>query len=103
MPFRKRRIKAKRQTVLTVPQRFSVFSNRRSPRTLDFLHARLGELEGHIQTRLNGRVRDLRLSIRDNGLVLEGHTGIGDAFPIVPVASSQNLLCKLPSTNELGI
>lgn len=43
--------------------------------TLDLLtQETLGELEEHIQSRLNGRVRDLRLSIRDNGLVLEGHT-----------------------------
>lgn len=34
----------------------------------------LGELEEHIQRQLNSRVRYFRLSIRDGGLVLEGHT-----------------------------
>lgn len=34
----------------------------------------LAELEQHIQSRLNGRVRNFRLSIRADGLVLEGHT-----------------------------
>ncbi|HLN29098.1 MAG TPA: hypothetical protein VK395_15220 [Gemmataceae bacterium] len=34
----------------------------------------LGELEEHIQNRLNGRLREFRLSMRDAGLVLEGLT-----------------------------
>jgi hypothetical protein len=34
----------------------------------------LGELEQHIQSRLNGRVRNFRLSIHPEGLVLEGQT-----------------------------
>jgi hypothetical protein len=34
----------------------------------------LGDLAEHIQRKLNGRVRDFRVSIRDDGLVLEGHT-----------------------------
>lgn len=34
----------------------------------------LGVLKDHIQRQLNSRVRDFRLSIRDDGLVLEGHT-----------------------------
>lgn len=34
----------------------------------------LGELEDHIQRQLNSRVRDFRLSMRDDGLVLEGCT-----------------------------
>ena len=43
--------------------------------TLDLPTAEtLGKLEGHIQRRLNGRVRDLRLSVRDDGVVLEGQT-----------------------------
>jgi len=42
--------------------------------TLDLLtQETLGDLEQHIQSRLNGRVRDLRLSLRDRSLVLEGH------------------------------
>jgi hypothetical protein len=46
-----------------------------TPLTLDLLtQETLRELEQHIQSRLNGRVRDLRLSVRDNGLVLEGQT-----------------------------
>lgn len=32
----------------------------------------LGKLEEHIQSRLQGRVRDFRLSLRDRGLVLNG-------------------------------
>ncbi len=34
----------------------------------------LRELEVHVQRRLSGQVRNLRLSIRDEGLVLDGHT-----------------------------
>lgn len=34
----------------------------------------LTELESHIQSRLNSRIRDLRLSVVDDGLVLEGLT-----------------------------
>ena len=34
----------------------------------------LGELEQHVQRQLNGRVRAFRLSMRDDGLILEGHT-----------------------------
>jgi len=34
---------------------------------------RLARLEEHIQSRLTGRVHDLRLVIRDGGLVLRGH------------------------------
>ena len=34
----------------------------------------LYELESRVQKRLNGRVRNLRLSLRENGLVLEGKT-----------------------------
>ena len=36
--------------------------------------AALDELETHVRSRLNGRLRDFRLSIRDGGLVLEGRT-----------------------------
>ena len=39
----------------------------RSPETL-------GELEKHVQRQLNGRVRAFGLSMRDDGLILEGHT-----------------------------
>jgi hypothetical protein len=38
--------------------------------------AALGEidqLEGHLQSRLNGRVHELHLVRRQNGLVLQGH------------------------------
>jgi len=31
------------------------------------------QIEARVQCRLNGRVHDFRLSIRDNGLVLHGH------------------------------
>ena len=34
----------------------------------------LGNLEQHVQRQLNGRVRAFRLSMRDDGLILEGHT-----------------------------
>ena len=34
---------------------------------------RLYELEQHVQRQLQGRVRNFRLSICDDGLVLEGH------------------------------
>lgn len=30
------------------------------------------KLEARVQCRLNGRVRDFRLSVRDNGFVLQG-------------------------------
>ena len=35
---------------------------------------KLGELEQHVQRRLHGRVRAFRISLRDDGLVLEGRT-----------------------------
>jgi hypothetical protein len=34
----------------------------------------VGELEEYIQRRLNGRVRHFRLSLRGDGLVLDGQT-----------------------------
>jgi len=34
----------------------------------------LDHLEAHVQCRLSGRVRDLRLLVRGNGLVLQGRT-----------------------------
>ena len=34
----------------------------------------LDQLEAHVQCRLNGRVRDLRLLLRGQGLILKGHT-----------------------------
>lgn len=34
---------------------------------------RLARVEGHVQCRLSGRVRDFRLLIRNEGLVLLGH------------------------------
>jgi hypothetical protein len=33
----------------------------------------VGQIESHVQARLAGRVRDLRVLIRDEGLVLQGH------------------------------
>jgi hypothetical protein len=33
----------------------------------------LEQLEGYVQTRLNGRVRDFQLSVRGHGLILTGH------------------------------
>jgi hypothetical protein len=35
--------------------------------------AEMGRLEAHMQSRLIGRVRDLRLLVRGQGLVLQGH------------------------------
>jgi 23S rRNA G2069 N7-methylase RlmK/C1962 C5-methylase RlmI len=37
-------------------------------------HETLHELEEQIQRRLRGRVRDFQLILRDDGLVLRGHT-----------------------------
>ena len=34
----------------------------------------LSRLEGRVQRRLNGRLREFRLLLRDHGLVLRGHT-----------------------------
>ena len=34
----------------------------------------LDQLEAHVRSRLNGRVRDFRLLVRDDGLVLQGHS-----------------------------
>jgi hypothetical protein len=39
----------------------------------DILSASVEQLETHLQARLHGRVRDLRLLVRDHGLVLQGH------------------------------
>ncbi|MBI1914141.1 MAG: hypothetical protein HYS12_05300 [Planctomycetes bacterium] len=33
----------------------------------------MDQLQAHLQSRLNGRVRDFRLSIRGHGLILTGH------------------------------
>jgi hypothetical protein len=35
--------------------------------------AELDQLEAHLQSRLNGRVRGLRLLVRGRGLILQGH------------------------------
>ena len=35
--------------------------------------AELDQLEAHVHSRLNGRVRRLRLLVRGHGLVLQGH------------------------------
>jgi hypothetical protein len=35
---------------------------------------KLGELEQHVQRQLHGRVRNFRLSLCEDGLVLDGHT-----------------------------
>jgi hypothetical protein len=32
----------------------------------------VAQLEAHAQNQLNGRVRNLRLAVRDNGLILQG-------------------------------
>jgi hypothetical protein len=34
----------------------------------------LADLEGHVRSRLSGRVRHLGLAMRNGGLVLRGHT-----------------------------
>jgi hypothetical protein len=47
------------------------------PATMHILPQGLGEieqLESHVQSRLNGRVRHFRLVVRECGLVLTGHT-----------------------------
>jgi len=38
----------------------------------DLFLDRIGEVEAHVQSRLIGRVRDLQLEARDQGLVLRG-------------------------------
>jgi len=45
----------------------------------DILLEIVAQLEGHAQSQLNGRVRDLRLVVRENGLILHGraHTYYG--------------------------
>ena len=48
-------------------QSASLFSVRQGPETL-------GQVEQHVQRRLNGQVREFRLSLRNGGLVLEGRT-----------------------------
>ena len=40
----------------------------------DLLSDEIAQLEAHVRGRLNGRVRDLRLKVRDQGLVLRGQT-----------------------------
>jgi hypothetical protein len=40
----------------------------------DLFSDRIAQVEAHVQSRLNGRVRDLRLEARDQGLVLRVHT-----------------------------
>jgi len=39
----------------------------------ELLEEEVEKLELHLQTRLNGRVRDLRLQRGDGGLVIRGH------------------------------
>ena len=34
----------------------------------------INNLEGNVRRRLNGRVRDFRLLLQDNGLILQGYT-----------------------------
>jgi hypothetical protein len=38
-------------------------------------HAELEKLEAQVQTRLIGRVSDLRLEVQENGLVIRGRSG----------------------------
>lgn len=40
----------------------------------DLFSDRIAQVEAHVQSRLNGQVRDLRVEARDQGLVLRGHT-----------------------------
>lgn len=40
---------------------------------LNLVESALQQLELHVQSRLGGRVRDLRVLVRDGGVVLEGH------------------------------
>jgi hypothetical protein len=39
----------------------------------DILVEKVAQVEAHAQSRLHGRVRDLRVVVRDDGLVLRGH------------------------------
>jgi hypothetical protein len=34
----------------------------------------LGQLEAHVQSRLSGRIRDIKLEVQEGGLVIRGHT-----------------------------
>jgi len=40
----------------------------------DLFSDRIAQIEAQVQSWLNGRVRDLRLEARDQGLILRGHT-----------------------------
>ena len=44
------------------------------PENVDFgQHDEIDGLEGIVRRRLNGRVRDFRLLLQDNGLILQGY------------------------------
>ena len=40
----------------------------------DFLHDELAQLEACVRRRTNGRIRDLRLLVQNDGVVLQGQT-----------------------------
>ena len=40
----------------------------------DLFSDRIAQVEAHVQSQLNGRLSDLRLETRDQGLVLRGYT-----------------------------
>jgi hypothetical protein len=63
---------------------------------------RLARLEEHIQSRLTGRVLDLRLVIRDGGLVLQGHAHTYHAKQLAQhaVMNSTNLAIQ---ANEIEV
>lgn len=46
-----------------------------SARTIDLaMQKKIDELEGRLQAQLGGRIRDLNLLVRDDGLILRGFT-----------------------------
>ena len=59
-------------------------------------------LEAHLQDRLAGRVHDLRLLFRDDGLVLQGHSRTYYAKQLAQQAVME--ACELPiQANEIEV
>lgn len=60
------------------------------------------QLEAHVQSRLHGRIRSLRLQLSDSGLVLEGHAATYHAKQIAQHAVMQ--LSELPiAANDIEV
>src|SRR5439155_17998875 len=68
----------------------------------------IARLEGHVQDRLNGRIHRLRVLVRDDGLVLQGHVhtyyakqlvqqAVMEASPL-PIRANEIEVCR---TNEI--